>query len=151
MRNSDKIALKTIFENLINDGDNYRQDKEYELSIKCYEDTIVLGGLLYESIGIYYPKIIACYRLSGKPSLAVQYYKDLIQKDASCVTNHALLTTVGFAYTELNQWDLAEEYLGRALNANNGEFTAPMISLKERIDGYYGSRNRLSRSTKRMI
>lgn len=138
MRSSDKVLLKVIFGNLINDGDKYRKNKEYELSIKCYEDAIVIGGLLHESIGIYYPKIVACYRLSGKPSLAVQSFKDLVAKDASCVTNHALLTTVGFAYTELNQWDLAEEYLARSLNANGGEFSTPMISLKERIDNYYG-------------
>ena len=42
--------------------------------------------------------------------------------------------------SELDFWDLAEEYLGRALNANNGEYTSPMVSLKERIDGYYGKR-----------
>ena len=87
--------------------------------------------------------ITECYRDAGQPEKAIQYYRSLIAEyEPAFMFDHALLTSVAAAYCDDEQWEMAEQTLYKAKDANKGDFSDDMYLIQDRIRQFYSEDKR---------
>ena len=95
-----------------------------------------------ERLEFIYPRLTSCLRKLGRPGDAVKIYLDIQKKYGafSKILSHALLTSVGAAYCDINNWRRGEECAKQAWKKAGKTKTLELKELYIRIDKHFGRR-----------
>ena len=89
-----------------------------------------------------YPIISSCYRLSGSPQKAIDFYKEH-RNDPNCHNNPAMITSLAAAYCDIGDLESAEKHKSRAFAITYARDLTPdpeLINLASRIRGLKGEK-----------
>lgn len=138
MRIEDIRLLKQVFQRCIDEGNTFEDVEEFEWAAESYKEAKVLADLLHMDGEFLHPLIVDCYRNALNPKAAIQYFDELKRVyDPSFIFNVDLLTSVAAAYCDDEQWEMAEQTLYKAKDANKGEFSDEMYLVRDRIRQFY--------------
>ena len=138
MRTEDIPVLKKIYNNCINEGHTFEDIGEFEWAAESYKEAKALADLIRMDGEFLHPMIVDCYRNAHNPKSAISYFDSLkMVYDPSFIFNVGLLTSVAAAYCDDDQWEMAEQTLHKAKDANKGEFNYEMYLIEDRIKQYY--------------
>lgn len=138
MNNDNKQLLSAIFDDCVREGNKYKDAKEYGKAARSYDEAKRIADILRIDGEYLNAMITSCCRKAGNPQMAIRYF-DYLKNiyDPSFLFNHALLTSVAGAYCDIGEWELAEQTLYKAIDANKGEKNISMEFLEDRINTHY--------------
>lgn len=138
MRNEDWNSLRIVYDHCVADGQEYKESEEYLKAAECYYDAKRMADILHIDGEFLHSMITSCYRKAGDPQKAIMYFDELkAVYHPAFLFNHALLTSVAGAYCDVGEWELAEQTLYKAIDANKGEKNGRMEFLEDRINSHY--------------
>ena len=118
-------------EELIAEGDKYKEGKTSHLAIKYYEAALKSGTINTHRFVL--PKLTSCYREQGRPKKAIELYEQAKALYGEKSMSHPLCTSVAAAYCDIGDYEDAKKCADKAFAMNGGKASGELTSVYGRI------------------
>ena len=137
-----RMECMTVKE-LADHADLFMNIERFDFAEKCCREAVSRSETDIDSLEFIYPRLTSCLRKLGHSGDVVKIYRDIQNKYGanSSIISHVLLTSVGAAYCDLNDWISGEKCAKQAWRKATGVKTPELRELFRRIDQHFG-RNR---------
>lgn len=116
---------------LIEEGDKFKDTTSYFFAIKCYERAAELCGR--RTLQFLLPRLSSCYRKKKTPQKTIEMFTAAKEKYGEDFITPVLLTTVAAAYCDLNEYENAMRCCKWALKKYGGEMDPSLRNVYVRV------------------
>ena len=117
-------------EELIAEGDRFKESSSYEEAIRCYEQ--VVEECDFETLQYVLPRITSCYRKCCRPRKVIDMFTEIKARFGTDFITPVLLTSVAAAYCDLKEYENALKCCRWAYKTF-GEFSPNLSNVWARI------------------
>ena len=134
-RNLDDMTI----DQLLQEGDRLKKNGSYPRAVGCFEKALSKCGERDGRPAEIYPRLTSCWRAQGFPEKAVDLFGQLIESRSFVLAwNPPLLTSVGAAFCDLDDWDMGRKCADKAFSQSRKKASEELNNLYGRIYRHYG-------------
>jgi len=113
------------------EGDEAKKKQEFKTAIFSYEKAF--ESTTPAEVKYLVAKVSSCYRKINRPQAALNFYHEARKQYGDDAIDHAVLTSIAGAYSDLKKWKEALAYANYACELNDGVITNYLEAVFGRI------------------